>query len=164
MDNLPSKILRDVVLEEIAPRTQKLSPADHWSPAILLERAAYLKKMARYGDGSAIETLREYRKRVVSPSWLVKGWILLSGRRLLKAYISSKSFVCRSYLFLGLVQSRTISSMVLPELMLFGCFSRMLLSVVLSANASASFESVQIGRGAFLFVLESIQPPFSFSP
>src|SRR6185437_4997723 len=75
-----------------------------------------------------------------------------------------KSFVCRMYLFLGLVQSQTISSMVLPDPMLFGCSSRMLLSMTLSANESASFESVQIGRGAFLFVLVSVQPPFSFSP
>jgi len=60
MDNLAKEILKDVALEEIAPRTRKRSPVDHWSPAVLLERAAYLKKMARYGDGSASETLREY--------------------------------------------------------------------------------------------------------
>jgi mannose-6-phosphate isomerase-like protein (cupin superfamily) len=60
MDELAKKILKDAVLEEIAPRIQKRSPVDHWSPAVLLERAAYLKKMARYGDGSASETLREY--------------------------------------------------------------------------------------------------------
>jgi hypothetical protein len=66
----------------------------------------------------------------VGRSDLPKGW------RLHEAYFSSKSFVCCMYLFLGLVQSRTISSMVLPELMLLGCSSRMLLSVVLSANES----------------------------
>jgi mannose-6-phosphate isomerase-like protein (cupin superfamily) len=33
---------------------------DHWSPAILLERAAYLSKLARHSDGSASETLKEY--------------------------------------------------------------------------------------------------------
>jgi mannose-6-phosphate isomerase-like protein (cupin superfamily) len=62
MDNLAKEILKDVALEEIAPRTQKRLPVDHWSPPILLERAAYLKKLARYGDGSATETLREYPK------------------------------------------------------------------------------------------------------
>ena len=36
------------------------NPVDHWSPAILLERSAYLHKMATYGDGSASETLKEY--------------------------------------------------------------------------------------------------------
>jgi mannose-6-phosphate isomerase-like protein (cupin superfamily) len=60
MDQLAKEILKDVALEEIAPKTQKRSPIDHWTPAILLERAAYLKKMARYGDGSASETIREY--------------------------------------------------------------------------------------------------------
>ena len=33
---------------------------DHWSQAVLLERAAYLRKMAKHGDGSASETLKEY--------------------------------------------------------------------------------------------------------
>jgi mannose-6-phosphate isomerase-like protein (cupin superfamily) len=33
---------------------------DHLSPAILLERAAYLRKLAKHGDGSAGETLKEY--------------------------------------------------------------------------------------------------------
>jgi mannose-6-phosphate isomerase-like protein (cupin superfamily) len=64
MDNLAKQILKDVALEEIVPRIQKKSPIDHWSPAILLERAAYLKKMARYGDGSASETLREYPQHI----------------------------------------------------------------------------------------------------
>jgi mannose-6-phosphate isomerase-like protein (cupin superfamily) len=33
---------------------------DHWSHAILMERAAYLRKLAKHGDGSAGETLKEY--------------------------------------------------------------------------------------------------------
>ena len=65
MDELAKQILKDVALEEIAPRLQKRSRVDHWSPAILLERAAYLKKMARYGDGSASETLRDYPQHIV---------------------------------------------------------------------------------------------------
>src|SRR5208337_2637157 len=63
MDHLARQILKDVALEEIAPKAAQngpRNPMDHWSPAILLERAAYLKKMARYGDGTASETLREY--------------------------------------------------------------------------------------------------------
>jgi mannose-6-phosphate isomerase-like protein (cupin superfamily) len=60
MDDLAREILKDLALEEIAPRAQRRSPVDHWTPAILLERAAYLKKMARYGDGSASETLKDY--------------------------------------------------------------------------------------------------------
>jgi hypothetical protein len=69
MDNLAKEILKDMALEEIAPRIPKRSPVDHWSPAILLERAAYLKKMARYGDGSAGETLREYPQHTVMLSF-----------------------------------------------------------------------------------------------
>src|ERR1700677_3964914 len=34
--------------------------ADHWSLAILLERAEYLRKLAKAGDGEASETLKEY--------------------------------------------------------------------------------------------------------
>ena len=33
---------------------------DHYSPAVLLERAAYLRKLAKHGDGSASEMLKEY--------------------------------------------------------------------------------------------------------
>jgi mannose-6-phosphate isomerase-like protein (cupin superfamily) len=65
MDDLAREILKDMALEEIAPRNQDRSPVDHWSPPILLERAAYLKKMARYGDGAASETLREYPQHTV---------------------------------------------------------------------------------------------------
>jgi hypothetical protein len=60
MDHFAKELLKDIALEEIAPRAQKHSPVDHWSPPILLERAAYLKKLARYGDGTATETLRDY--------------------------------------------------------------------------------------------------------
>jgi mannose-6-phosphate isomerase-like protein (cupin superfamily) len=45
-----------------APRRQALrkSPVDHWPLVILLERAAYLRKLAALGDGTARETLKEY--------------------------------------------------------------------------------------------------------
>jgi mannose-6-phosphate isomerase-like protein (cupin superfamily) len=53
--------LRDVSLDEIGPASRKLgNPVDHWTPPLLLERAAYLRKMAKHGDGSASETLKEY--------------------------------------------------------------------------------------------------------
>lgn len=72
MDNLAKQLLKDVALEEIAPKSAHPSPqnpVDHWSPAILLERAAYLKKMAKYGDGSASEILREYPQHVAMLSF-----------------------------------------------------------------------------------------------
>jgi mannose-6-phosphate isomerase-like protein (cupin superfamily) len=39
---------------------EKIGHSDHWSPAVLLERATTLRKLARQGDGAASETLREY--------------------------------------------------------------------------------------------------------
>ena len=39
---------------------EKTGHSDHWSPAVLLERATTLRKLARQGDGAASETLREY--------------------------------------------------------------------------------------------------------
>ena len=65
IDRVSAQILRAVLGDEPAPKpapNKKDEPgsADHWSPAVLLERAAYLRKMAKFGDGSASETLKEY--------------------------------------------------------------------------------------------------------
>ena len=61
MERIEKAILRDIELDDIAPKPQPpKAPVDHWSPAVLLERAAYLRKMAKHGDGSASETLKEY--------------------------------------------------------------------------------------------------------
>ena len=63
MEDFAKLILTDIALEQIEPKAKQnapRNPLDHWPPAILLERAAYLKKMAKYGDGSADETLRDY--------------------------------------------------------------------------------------------------------
>lgn len=61
MDTLPSAILKAINpdLPE-PPRTKNENPVDHYTPAILMERAAYLRKLARHGDGSASEMLKEY--------------------------------------------------------------------------------------------------------
>jgi mannose-6-phosphate isomerase-like protein (cupin superfamily) len=58
--DLSKEILKDLVLEEISPKAARSNPVDHWSQPILLERAAYLRRLAKAGDGSASETLREY--------------------------------------------------------------------------------------------------------
>ncbi len=58
--DLSKERLKDVALEDIAPKVVKRNPVDHWSPAVLLERAAYLRQMAKHGDGSAGETLKEF--------------------------------------------------------------------------------------------------------
>jgi len=67
MDLFSIQILRELLAVEkedlppaATPKSGPPNPADHWSAALLLERAAYLGKMARYGDGSASETLKEY--------------------------------------------------------------------------------------------------------
>ncbi len=61
MERMEKAILKDVSLDELGPRPQKpKNPVDHWSHAVLLERGAYLRKMAMFGDGSASETLKEY--------------------------------------------------------------------------------------------------------
>ena len=61
MERIEKAILKDISLDNVGPAPQKpKSPVDHWSPAVLLERATYLRKMAKLGDGSASETLKEY--------------------------------------------------------------------------------------------------------
>jgi mannose-6-phosphate isomerase-like protein (cupin superfamily) len=69
MDKYSEQILKELLPaeKEITPSVKRLKvhgkgPAhlDHWSPAILLERAAYLRKLAKAGDGQASETLKEY--------------------------------------------------------------------------------------------------------
>jgi mannose-6-phosphate isomerase-like protein (cupin superfamily) len=70
MDKIEHAILKDLLPAEkdVAPpaasaRAGGKKPAlhlDHWTSAVLLERAAYLHKLARQGDGSAGETLKEY--------------------------------------------------------------------------------------------------------
>jgi len=69
MDLFSKEILKELLPaeKEILPlptgaRRRKDAPphADHWSAAILLERAAYLRKLAKHSDGQASETLKEY--------------------------------------------------------------------------------------------------------
>jgi mannose-6-phosphate isomerase-like protein (cupin superfamily) len=71
IDRVSAQILRAVMGDEPAPKPAKRNApetgaADHWAQPILLERAAYLRKLARAGDGQASETLREYpRHRIM---------------------------------------------------------------------------------------------------
>ncbi len=61
MERMPEDILRAVLSEEPEPpRKKRNDPAQHWTPAVLLERAAYLRKLARAGNGSASETIGEF--------------------------------------------------------------------------------------------------------
>jgi mannose-6-phosphate isomerase-like protein (cupin superfamily) len=62
MDSLSKEVLKAINPEPPRPPKprKELGHLNHWTPAILLERAAYLHKLARHSDGSASETLKEY--------------------------------------------------------------------------------------------------------
>jgi mannose-6-phosphate isomerase-like protein (cupin superfamily) len=66
MDDFSQKILKELlpVEKELAPRApskkDEAPHIDHWSHPVLLERAAYLRKLAKFGDGQASETLQQY--------------------------------------------------------------------------------------------------------
>lgn len=59
IDRLARELLKDVNLDKVAPRDRDQSPTGHWTQAVLLERVAYLRKLAKFGNGSASETIRE---------------------------------------------------------------------------------------------------------
>jgi mannose-6-phosphate isomerase-like protein (cupin superfamily) len=66
MDKDSAQILKAALGEELDSchadnrKQQPSLPVDHWPSAVLLERAKYLRELARNGDGVAGETLREY--------------------------------------------------------------------------------------------------------
>jgi len=41
-------------------RERSESACDHWSGPVLLERIAYLRKLAHFGEGAACDTVREF--------------------------------------------------------------------------------------------------------
>ena len=43
-----------------SPETAGSRSCDHWSSPVLLERVAYLHKLARFGDGTASEELKAF--------------------------------------------------------------------------------------------------------
>lgn len=73
MHSISMGILKDLLEGEgiapATPRAQPRNPVDHWTTPILLERAAYLAKLAKYGEGSATETLREFTQHCVMLSF-----------------------------------------------------------------------------------------------
>jgi len=66
MDELSRGILRELLPQEkeVVPPPVKgnrvANPVAHWSLAVLRERGEYLGKLAKHGDGSASETLKEF--------------------------------------------------------------------------------------------------------
>src|SRR5579872_1977518 len=71
MDELSKVILRDLLPKEKlqpAPTSKKdkgNDALDHLSAPVLLERASYLKKLARASDGSASEVLKQYPQHAI---------------------------------------------------------------------------------------------------
>lgn len=73
MDRISKAILKDLLpaekpLEPLRMRAKKRPEAavlDHLSSPVVLERAAYLRELARAGDGSASEVLKEYPQHAV---------------------------------------------------------------------------------------------------
>lgn len=73
IDRISAEILRAVIGDEPAPspthRKDESGSADHWTPAVLLEGGAYLRKLAAASNGEASETLREYPQHRVMLSF-----------------------------------------------------------------------------------------------
>lgn len=78
MDDISKKIWNELLPpeREVVPRAPRVRPrkdepphADHWPAPILLERAAYLRKLAKHGDGQASETLKEYPRHATMLSF-----------------------------------------------------------------------------------------------
>ncbi len=72
MDLFPEDILKKLFPAEkefvppaAAARAGPRNPVDHWPTALLLERAAYLRKLARHGNGAESETLKQYPRHSV---------------------------------------------------------------------------------------------------
>src|SRR5271157_1807686 len=69
MDKFSEEILKQLLpaepeIEPVAEQGRP-KPIDHWCSPVLLERAAYLRKLAKLGDGSASETLKSYPRHSV---------------------------------------------------------------------------------------------------
>jgi mannose-6-phosphate isomerase-like protein (cupin superfamily) len=70
MDDFSKAILRELLPAEKVraargKRDRKEETLDHLAAPILLERAAYLRKLAKLGDGSASEVLKEYPQHAI---------------------------------------------------------------------------------------------------
>jgi mannose-6-phosphate isomerase-like protein (cupin superfamily) len=72
IDDFSAKILKELLdgaerklPARPAPKPEQQKAAEHWTRPILMERGAYLSKLARYGEGSASETIKEYPQHCV---------------------------------------------------------------------------------------------------
>jgi len=72
MEDFSKIILRELLApeEKLGPhkerhREERPDAVDHFSMPVLMERVAYLRKLAKLGDGSASETLKDYPQHAV---------------------------------------------------------------------------------------------------
>ena len=70
MDDFSKAILKEILPTEKLPAPPKSKDKsegalDHLAAPILLERAAYLRKLAKFSDGSASEVLKEYPQHAI---------------------------------------------------------------------------------------------------
>jgi mannose-6-phosphate isomerase-like protein (cupin superfamily) len=84
MDPLSKEIRKELFSAEkemtLPPAKRKaakdaLAAAEHWSHAVLLERGAYLRKLANLGDGQASETLSEYPQHAAMLSFRARSGV-----------------------------------------------------------------------------------------
>ncbi len=59
-----------------SPARSDSRSCDHWSAPVLLERIAYLRKMARFGEGIASEELRGFPEHMISLSVRLRSGIV----------------------------------------------------------------------------------------
>jgi mannose-6-phosphate isomerase-like protein (cupin superfamily) len=74
MDDYAKAILKELLpVEKEAPRARRKKneplQADHLSHPVLMERAAYLRRLSRFGDGQASETLKQYPRHATMLSF-----------------------------------------------------------------------------------------------
>ncbi len=72
MDRIANQILKNLLAAEEPPAEPRKKPSgdqaegfDHTTRPVLMERAAYLRKMAKFSEGSASETLKEYPRHSI---------------------------------------------------------------------------------------------------
>jgi mannose-6-phosphate isomerase-like protein (cupin superfamily) len=70
MDMMAGRILRNLAgPQESEPRREKEETGvDHTTRPVLMERVAYLRKLARFGEGAASEILKEYPRHNIQLS------------------------------------------------------------------------------------------------
>ena len=131
MANMPDELLQHLMptdedLLARAPAHEEMHRTlDHWCSPVLMERAAYLRKMAKLGDGSASETIKEYERHAIMLSVRLRSgiaeyheyfadlFIVLEGRATL---VTGGTIVKPENVGLGEVRGASVEAGVSQEL------------------------------------------------